>query len=508
VLIDFLASLCVISIPTPKLNIATAANAAAAAATAVQVLIDFLASLCVISIPTPKVNIATAANAAAAAATAAQVLIDFLASLCVISMPAPKVYIATAANAAAAAATAVQVLIDFSASLCVISTPAPQPVLETITSLLAQRAEDLSPPQLATAMSSLNKLAVAVDQSVIKSYWVKAQQAAVAGSATAQDMAVVLMSLVTAGTSATPSAEWLQQYLAVAADKLAVADAGALAGILWATAKLGGQPSQRWLQQAVAAAKGKLGSHYMESGRYLGGTSYTMPFSLAQLADAVWGLVKLGVASGQIMPLTNMLISKSHERLSQLNPSQLVGVLWAVSECGVSLTQKWMNQLGIILAPEGEALTLTEFQDVLTALTWQCGCSRQAAIDSISTSSSSSSGSSAPCYCCEPLLQAVASQTTARLQQLTTADVSMAVAVLAHHGSEDVAIAPAVLQRYCLDRSTDWSKLPDVALVESGVAVAVLSKLSSSSSSSSSGDDGSDWLQQWVQQYAQAVVER
>ena len=398
-----------------------------------------------------------------------------------------------------------QVLIDFLASLCVISTPAPQPVISTITTLLSERATDLNPPQLATAMSSLNKLAVAVDQSIIRSYWVKAQEAAVAGGATASDMAVVLTSLVTAGSSATPSQEWLKQYLAVAADKLAVADAESLAGIVWATAKLGGQPSQRWLQQAVAAAKGKLGSHYMESGRYLGDTSYSAPFTLPQLADAVWGLVKLGAASGQIMPLTNMLVSKSHERLSQLDPSQLVGVLWAVSECRVSLTQKWMNQLGVILAPEVSALTLTEVQDVLTALTWQCGCSRQAAIEA--TSSSSSNGSSAACYCCEPLLKAVAGQTSARLQQFTAADVSMAVAVLAHHGSEAVAVAPAVLQRYCEDRSTHWSKLTDVALVESGVAVAVLSR-HSSSSSSSSGGDGGGWLQQWVQQYAEAVATR
>jgi hypothetical protein len=396
--------------------------------------------------------------------------------------------------------------------------------------------------QLAAAMAALNVLQVEVDRLLLTTYFDRAAAAAV--QASTADMAFVLQSLVAAGPAAAPPQDWLAAYLAAVRSKLVNADPGSLAGILWAAAKLGGQPPVDWVNAAVARGRQLLGSNYMEAGKYLD-VDFIQPFDLVQLSDAVWGLVKLGADRKQLQPLTNMLVSKTHDRLSQLSPGQLVGVTWAVSHCGVALTQKWVNQLGSTLAPAVESLTDDQLSDLLAALTWQTGCAAGAASaqavtaegpaattaaaaspaaagaggatdgtpSSSSTSSSGRSGGFGSCpgsttTCPEELTRPLMQQVNARLDRLTSADLALTVHLLAHHDTSDVVPPPAVLQRYCADVAADWSKQSNGSLVESAAAVAVLRQMQGGSTAGLVLAVQDEWLGEWLGQWAAAVADR
>jgi hypothetical protein len=449
-----------------------------------------------------------------------------------------------------------QVLVEFLSALASLGVTPPHSLLTTLTRCLKEQCGSLTAMQLAAAMAALNVLQLEVDRLLLTTYFDRAAAAAV--QASPADMAFVLQSLVAAGPAAAPPQEWLVNYLAAVRSKLVNADPGSLAGILWAAAKLGGQPPVDWVNAAVSRGRQLLGSNYMEAGKYLD-VDFVPPLDLVQLSDAVWGLVKLGADRKQLQPLTNMLVSKTHDRLSQLSPGQLVGVTWAVSRCGVALTQKWVNQLGSTLGPALEGLTDAQLSDLLVALTWQTGCGAGAAAaeavtaaaaaaepaaaegaataaaaaaaaegaegaadgttTTLSTTSSSSSisgdkrGSFGACSgstttCPDELTRPLMQQVNARLDRLTAVDLALTVHLLAHHDTSDVVPPPAVLQRYCADVAVDWSKQSNGSLVESAAAVAVLLQMQGGSTAGLVLAVQEGWLEEWLGQWAAAVADR
>jgi hypothetical protein len=95
-----------------------------------------------------------------------------------------------------------------------------------------------------------------------------------------------------------PGPEWVEAYVAAARPKLADADAGALASLCASAASLGARPGAPWLRDAAAAGRALLGSGYADAGRIRNAPGWRRPFDLPQLADALWGLAKMG-ARGQ-----------------------------------------------------------------------------------------------------------------------------------------------------------------------------------------------------------------
>jgi hypothetical protein len=393
-------------------------------------------------------------------------------------------------------------------------------------------------------MAALKKLNMDPDDRLMGSYLERAAAAAAAGTATARDMAAVLQSLEAAGV--VPSAEWLAGVLAAVKPQLAGADSQTLADICHAAAALTAagnassssrdsvsnsySPDPKLVAELTAAALGRIGSNYMDASRILNTPDYKAPLNLSGLADAAWGLVKLGANPKDLQPLINMLIGKSYDRFSQLNARQLGGAAYAIARCSsssgnaaaVKLPGKWLNQFAAAAAPGVQQLSKPQ----LSELIWSLGKLYLSADGQYSTGSGSSSSSSEGSNSSssnsaaagssigrssnvpvQQLLRAVASQFNMQLldtqqqqqQGPGQSEVSTMVNLLTKF---DCSASRQLLQRFTADVAGAWGQLSDAAVADAAVAVAVLVGPNSSSSSSSIVPDG------WMQSLAEQVHNR
>ncbi len=315
--------------------------------------------------------------------------------------------------------------------------------------------DDLAPHELSLALTHLASLGLAPDEQLMGSFLSRAAAAVASTKARAADAADVLHALAVAtapaATSGSPAqalppppAEWLASYTAATARLLQKADAASLSRIAWALARLRHTPSASWLSAFSAAAAARLGSHYMDASRYIApaGQRPTL-FDLPQLADTVWALAKLGAPAQR--DLTQLLLSKSHDRLSALSPGQLAGAIWALSRAGAKLPPKWLAQFGTAAAPVLGQLSAEELADVMWALGMQHSGAAEgdsssgsmhkaAAAGAGSSTAAAAAGGAAAAAPAPALLRALAGALNVRLGELRREDVAAGVALMARHG--------------------------------------------------------------------------
>jgi len=442
---------------------------------------------------------------------------------------------------AAVAAADIPVLVSLLASLGQLSVKAavaaPSELLTEALADVKSVLDQLDAEQIATAMAALKQLDLDPDDSLMSGYLDRAAAAAAAGAATPRDMATVLQSVAAAGV--TPPVEWYLQYLAAVQQQLQAADSDSLAAICHAAADLAVagrqqssssssssyQPDAGFVKDLVSVANSRIGSSYMDAARILSLPDYKAPLTLSGLADCCWGLLKLGAQPPAVQALVSMLVSKSYDRLTNLSGLQLAGVSWAVACCnswssnsgrkgssaGIKLPGKWLNQLAAAAAPQAKSLNPGQLSDFI----WGLGklylaaegysSSTEGPSNTNSTVAAAGSSSAEPV---QQLLRAVAAQLTSQPQEATSAeDVSILVNLLAQF---DCPASGVLLQRYCADVASDWQQLPDAAVADAAVAMAVLARPSAGSSSSSSSGIGSSSCvgQDWLSRLAQQVLQR
>jgi hypothetical protein len=410
---------------------------------------------------------------------------------------------------------------------------APQELLDQALYQVKSILDQLDAGQIAVAISALKQLQLDPDDSLMNGYLDRAAAAAAAGTASARDMATVLGSVAAAGV--VPPVEWYRSYLAAVQQQLAAADSVSLASICHSAAALAiagrqhssssssssYEPDASFLQELVPVANSRIGSSYMDAARILSSPDYKVPLTLSGLADCVWGLLKLGADPTAVQPLVSMLVSKSYDRLSQLSGQQLAGVTWAIacsnsrssgggrngggssgtrrggsSSGGIKLPGKWLNQLAVAAAPEAGTLNPTQLSDFVWGLgklyLSADGYNSPSEGDPSSTPVAAAGTSSAEPV--QQLLRAVAAQVDTQSQGAASAgDVSTLVNLLAQFGCPASSL---LLQRYCADVSASWQQLPDAAVTDAAVAMAVLARPQGASSSAV----GQEWLESLAEQ--------